>query len=515
MREIIIVDDEPVIRAGLKTLINSTGSFRVTHECRNGKEGLEKISEFMPDIVIMDIKMPVMDGMELLEKLSNLDHKSKIIVLSGYGEFDYAQAAIRYGAIDYILKPVDHSILINKLNVLSEILDKEAIDNTDRDEQDAIALINGNISRIPGVLRTKGNTYYFTAVVDTDSYSNHSANEYHDKFRSNSSRGDICARIKEKFSENSIPRCIAFDYDDKVVVIIAVTCDYLCDIPTSTDIVKKLFYKIVNSASIGTPYTFYAGISTPGRDPSVLSDLYSEAVAISKLYISRYGKPLVFTPENRITNSKVSSPVSDEILQASNAILAMDIEELQKITERVLFKLKDPELSPEIIYEACMRFAVDSISSAGISECENYSELLKKIENSHSLPEVGYHFLDHATACINKLSDCSKEKYGHIISEVIVFMNRNIGDKDLSSGIVSSRLHLDPSYFCRLFKEKTGFTFSEFLVARRVDRARILLRNSSVKISDISDMVGFQNVKYFYKVFKQMTDCTPKEFREM
>ena len=111
MTSILIVDDEPVIRKGLSTKLNQSGEFKVVGCAEDGVEALKMIDQLQPDIVITDINMPNMDGLEMLERIHEADDEIAIIVLTGYDRFSYAQRALRAGAADYLLKPISASVL--------------------------------------------------------------------------------------------------------------------------------------------------------------------------------------------------------------------------------------------------------------------------------------------------------------------------------------------------------------------------------------------------------------------
>lgn len=113
MLKVLIIDDEPEVRSGLKTIIDwDELGFSVCGEAEDGKEGLEKIGELEPDLVVVDIKMPEMDGIAMIDQVRKREYKCKIILLTGFSDFSYAQRAIRFGVTAYLLKPIDEDELI-------------------------------------------------------------------------------------------------------------------------------------------------------------------------------------------------------------------------------------------------------------------------------------------------------------------------------------------------------------------------------------------------------------------
>jgi two-component system response regulator YesN len=126
---VVTVDDEPMIKRTLKKLIDATGNFQVIGEAEDGGQALQLVEEMGPDLLITDIRMPVMDGLELIRELKNRRLKTEIVIISGYDEFSYAQQAIQYGVSDYLLKPLKPESLSQTLQkVLNKFrLDRQAV----------------------------------------------------------------------------------------------------------------------------------------------------------------------------------------------------------------------------------------------------------------------------------------------------------------------------------------------------------------------------------------------------
>jgi len=124
--KVLIADDEPVIRQGLKKIVNwNILGFKIVGEAENGIEALDKVHKLDPDLCVIDIRMPGMDGLELISEIRKSKSEIKIIILTGYPEFEYAQKAISLGVQSYILKPVDPQILKDELTKIYEDLERK------------------------------------------------------------------------------------------------------------------------------------------------------------------------------------------------------------------------------------------------------------------------------------------------------------------------------------------------------------------------------------------------------
>lgn len=121
MLRLMIVDDEQIIREALSSMIDYTSlGYKVIATAKNGMEAYDRIRDDYPDVVITDIKMPILNGLELIERASHIDSRITFILLSGYGEFEYAKQAMKYGVRYYLLKPTDKQELISCLNTIRE-----------------------------------------------------------------------------------------------------------------------------------------------------------------------------------------------------------------------------------------------------------------------------------------------------------------------------------------------------------------------------------------------------------
>ncbi|CAH1221291.1 Regulator of RpoS [Paenibacillus allorhizoplanae] len=142
MYKVIIVDDEPSVKRSLKTIIEKeTSSFVVSAFAENGQEALDLISEFLPDVVITDIRMPVMDGLRLAEEIGSRGFQTEVIIISGYSDFSYAKQALRHGVSDYLLKPLDVDEVLRVLSLTEKKLGNERKGIVERSEWIAVCKV--------------------------------------------------------------------------------------------------------------------------------------------------------------------------------------------------------------------------------------------------------------------------------------------------------------------------------------------------------------------------------------
>ena len=162
---ILIVEDEIKIRMGISRLISAHTQHTVVGEAKNGKEGLEMISRFHPELVISDIRMPVMDGLEMLQESVKMGNTCHFVILSGYSEFEYAQTAIRYGVDDYLLKPLAPEDVTQLLDKIQKKIDQEEAENIQTTEGILRELILGGRKDITDICKKLLKTGVFEKVM--------------------------------------------------------------------------------------------------------------------------------------------------------------------------------------------------------------------------------------------------------------------------------------------------------------------------------------------------------------
>ncbi len=139
MKKLLICDDEGIIRQGIRKILEKTYTDLLIEECENGRDGYQNLVSFCPDVAITDIKMPFMNGLEMIQKAHNSDLKTQFIIISAYSEFEYARTAIKYGVHDYILKPINRFELIQRLNALWHIPDAPIESSQPKITQDTVS----------------------------------------------------------------------------------------------------------------------------------------------------------------------------------------------------------------------------------------------------------------------------------------------------------------------------------------------------------------------------------------
>lgn len=525
-RRVLIVDDEMLVRVGLKTSINwEENGYQIVGDARNGKEALEMFSAFSPDIVISDISMPQMDGLAFIEKLHELSKDVITIILTHYENFDYAKKAIDLEVSDYLLKSdLTEENLLKTLNsaVLKHDKHFEKLDsdlkkekNTNIDfvlseniKQNIVSLFENEIlneEEIDILNTTFSGSCFCLAGCSIIDFIQDEKNEY---LQANKSIEMVQNLICEILSDNPSFKCIL--YYKKAFII-------LFNFMDDSEEKRMSFYHLLNIVrkNIKQFFNFYMtiGISGIHRNISSLELSYRESQSAiencfyNNLYISFFNKELEL---------KAMTENSEEFSESAESIMHIFKKYLKdKNSTEFLDFLKKFGSEIKLTGNTKLgRFVVSSL----LKELKKY-DILQSDTKYLSYNDF-YHFdllYEYIRNCISQSNYGSKafenNNHSYAIKKCLDYINdhytENIALTDLADHIEMSR-----SYLSFLFKKETGYSFSRYLMKKRVDTSKNLLTSTQEKIYLVAEKVGFDNPYYFSKVFKEQTGFTCKEYRE-
>ena len=514
MYKMIIVDDEAIIRNGLQKFINSekTG-FEVCATFPDGREAIEYIRLNNVDLVMTDIKMMEISGLELARYIKeNMPH-IKVVILSGYKEFDYAQKAIEFNVKHYLLKPTSFEEILKVLCKIKQSLDEELIkQNTDiyerqnKEEIDAILKTQLFFDLYMGALRDESEIKKRFDNIDKrldpslirmvvinikiNEFSNFMENTW--KYGKEKFYFAISNIIRDDSSEMDFIQ-IHSNLDELKIVAV----DYKgADIRSCVDIVdERLKILVLTTKSLfnldvtaNIEKTFSDILNIPEK---IYTHIDNEETGVSQQYILNERYKLLFTNLNIGNYEGVRSIVEDifDILKDSTV-------EETKVSLLYIFNI--------IIY----KYKEIGIEIEKIMPIQSYISTVIEIKCNNELEQWLKKTLDNIAKCIDHKSDQTTYL---IIKNAREFIDSNFS-KDISLEDVADYVFLSASYFSRLFKSVTGKNFRDYLIDLRMSKAIELLKENKYKIYEISKLVGYTSSNYFNRVFKLYTGYTPKDY---
>lgn len=534
--KVFLVEDEMVIRRGIKNSIDwEKEGYIFCGEASDGELAYPMIIKEKPDILITDIRMPFMDGLELCKLVKKELPNIKILILSGYDEFDYAKEAIRLGVTEYLLKPISSGKLLEALNGVSESIRREKEDkdlvrkymeemreNTEHEKQKFFEqMIAGNLS-MADALET-GKKYEM----------NLSAGMYNlllFRFtlgKENRKSGELLGEAEYAIEKLTERLEYVFEFQRGVegwaFLLMADNEEQM------SERVKELSKDLEEIMKNYSTIAYFGGIGQPVARLRELEESFREA---ERALAARFTMEL-----NRIISV-------EDIRMAQNVDTLDDIEitsfgEIEK-TRTMLEKFLNNgaedeidefvdvyinELPEENLKSVLMRqYIIMDAYIVMMSFCEKIEgiegemqaqseELKNSMKTIQTLEEIKNYIRMLLKKIIGVRDTISGRRYSDIIEIAKDQIRKTYMSDEISLNTIAAEVGMSPSYFSSIFSKEMGKAFVEYLTEIRMDRAKELLMCSSMKTSEIGYEVGYKDPHYFSYIFKKTQNCTPKEFR--
>lgn len=514
----IVVDDESLIRKGtIKKLEALRSEATCIGEAANGEDALSLIRNLNPDLIITDMNMPVLDGTQFLPLLNKEFSNKQIIVISGYKDFAYTKQAIASQAVDYILKPFSKEeiqisvknaidIIESKKSIESRIMSSEQAKENARFEYDMQLLRNlilgyhtDNDELTSSRLNFINKTHHMVMVTM------HSSAPLEEKimqaFLSQNGFGDLALYLNH-LNNNRMGFLILF-VPEKSAVDLSTLLDQILQNLT-------IFLQTKNQiAAFGISH-FHAQLQELNKAflESVDALNTKNPTAQTGIYeaLSQTHEPLRINWERR-----------DEFLFRVEAGMLADMHDLLDELFLYFTTLKDCTLYDVKYYCFALADEIRRIMTNYIEHLkqQNATSSMQNLLNSmFSLEEINMYYEQFFTNITLVMKEQSVFSQKDTIEKIKIYIQKNY-QKNLTVEYVSYLFYLNRSYLSHLFKEKTGEKFVDYVNHVRIEKAKQLLVQSDKKMYQISKAVGYDNVKYFFRIFKKIVQVTPDEYRKV
>ena len=534
MYKVLLVDDEILVRKaiGKKLEWNQLG-FELVGDCENGKDAIEFVKEHPVDVVLTDICMPHIDGMGLSKWLYENCPQTTIIIFSGYSDFEYAKQALQYKVAEYILKPVTAKELSEVLTRIRKKLDGErkqeqrldtlsrAYRNYTKNESVIIGkalqrLVQGTQDTMQCLqeldefgVRIEGSAFR-VAAVDIDLYTDWKGGNEGELKKESALMAFVLFNISDEIVNRENAGIVYQEGNNRVCVLFQEKWSR-----NFNGRIKEICHEIQTEIRkvMGTEVSMAIG-----KWVKTLEELSgSHDVAVQALqYRYLLGGSLLIDMEE-------IHPVQDIDLRKSLDRLKEFLKsgkkeemeaEFQSIEEQV--KQSFAEKSRACMYLQQVIRVVDVAGeevSSDISRIrDERKDLLCQVTAQKSFEQackIVKEYILQVYDALTELNTSSGERQARMALD---YIQKNYMDPNLSLNDICSYLNISTSYFSTIFKEVTGETFTEVLIRTRMEKAKELLENTTMKNYEIAERVGFADAHYFGISFKKMTGCTPTEY---
>ena len=534
--KVFLVEDEMVIRRGIKNSIDwEKEGYIFCGEASDGELAYPMIIKEKPDILITDIRMPFMDGLELCKLVKKELPNIKILILSGYDEFDYAKEAIRLGVTEYLLKPISSGKLLEALNGVSESIRREKEDkdlvrkymeemreNTEHEKQKFFEqMIAGNLSMADALETGKKYEMNLSAGMYNLLLFRFTLGE------ENRKSGELLGEAEYAIEKLTERLEYVFEFQRGVegwaFLLMADNEEQM------SERVKELSKDLEEIMKNYSTIAYFGGIGQPVARLRELEESFREA---ERALAARFTMEL-----NRIISV-------EDIRMAQNVDTLDDMEitsfgEIEK-TRTMLEKFLNTgaedeidefvdvyinELPEENLKSVLMRqYIIMDAYIVMMSFCEKIEgiegemqaqseELKNSMKTIQTLEEIKNYIRMLLKKIIGVRDTISGRRYSDVIEIAKDQIRKTYMSDEISLNTIAAEVGMSPSYFSSIFSKEMGKTFVEYLTEIRMDRAKELLMCSSMKTSEIGYEVGYKDPHYFSYIFKKTQNCTLKEFR--
>lgn len=505
---IVIVEDENSIRNGLARIIpRLNADYRVTGMAANGREGLDLIVKTMPDLVIMDIQMPEMDGLDMLTELRGKGITCRVVVLTAYSDFTYAKRAIALNIDNYLLKPIKMPELLETLHIIQESLEQEK----------GKVMLQERLLSLEQIFRGS-----ILAELPVDEELNQLAKSQYG-LEAKETLAVFTVWLGKRFDDRSEQTARLLEAYRTGMT----ECECMILPSVRFRLVAVIFYHMKDPAKTGRWYgsTVVPAMCRALKPAPVFNWITCEGLAGLRDAFAELDQDRIWNlgyPEGTLI-----TPEGIESIEPVPVKYPFDIEE--KMKKSVTVQNREDFLEalcqfrqmstcslyhPDEIRETCVRFCVSILSLAKtigkVKESVSTRTMVGEISQAVTWEEIQAVFE-------NLYQSVAVDEEEDNISMLVKRAKKMI-EESYSQGItleeLAQKLHVSDEYLSTQFKKETGMSFTETVRKYRIDRIKELLLHSGLKLNQIADMVGYSDPKYMSKVFKEEVGMLPAEFRK-
>jgi len=525
MYTVIVADDEEELRKALIRKVDwEAAGFRVIGEAENGAEALELVEKLAPDLLLSDIKMPFMSGIELARAVREIRPTMQIAFLSGYDDFAYAQQAIQYNIISYMLKPISSIEITEELKKIKARIDEtfeEFTKRTIEKEKQGIAeflvpllldSFQGNISEERNArLLDDAKNLGFLGEISSNLFYTVLVTSFWDR------NGKNCTTEAGVNSVDMIlrkyVRHASFYTEGRLVSLLAATKSGL----------EKYLHIIVEDISQSVRrimnHTVSIGVSRTVSKLVNCHEAYIEAMNAMG-YSRKSDEEVYFIADIERTGTFDQEAVQGTVNELESLLRGGTKEELKQYLSALFVRVERGDFTPMMVQlllvqmvAAVMRVAYAVADGESVQHLQSASPLQGKIIYDNSKP-VWNQYIDFCLAAKEMVAEERKKSSTFICEQTSEIIENRYMDQGISLVSVSGEIAVSPNYLSALIKKMTGYTFVDLLTKKRIEVAKELLIGTSMKVREISERCGYNDQHYFSYCFKKYIGVSPNACRK-
>ncbi|MBF9017295.1 MULTISPECIES: response regulator [unclassified Oceanispirochaeta] len=503
MYNLLIVDDEPLEREAMRLILTKNiPGIAICGEAENGFDAISLVAELKPDIVLLDINMPGMDGLATIEKMQQMGLQTRFIILTSYSSFDYARKALRLGVEDFLVKPADLDTVRNTIITVIDSIETESIQIMTQEK------MKDKINEMQPVVQSD----IFRAICEKqkDVRNMFELLEFHPKEAfvaviDSGSNGDILySRICRILNSNGI-HFISRIHSSMIDLLIFSQSEH--------ESLKQIGCIELLADSSGS---FYLGCGSSVDNVDLFYQSYQEAV--SALQEGRRDNKRIFFFTEIKNHKKDRFPVDRYVDLFCSQIQMGDRDEIISLSELFFSDLSgrdeiDLMGRQTYVYQALIQISRKISEKTGFYRLweEILTDKLQLLENRDTA-SLKLHFLSILEQFLDKIKDRKESRQDLIVKRVMIYVEDQY-ENTISLEDLAESLNLSPSHISKVIKKTTGQNLPEILNKFRINKAMQLLREELFSIKEITYRVGYNSQHYFSRIFKRETGFSPSDFR--
>lgn len=511
MYSIFLVDDEELELEMMRDYIHwEEMGIYVAGTSTNGRDALEKIEVIQPDIVLTDVQMPMMNGIDLAQKIRERFDGIQLIFLTGHDEFNYVKSALNVGAVGYLLKPLDlseiesviekvklrceevemknRSIQMTKSNILKELIYEK--------DEERIAVLTSSFCKLA---RCPGSSHYALALFSID---------HKDLIERQLILEDCMTQLSSFLDRFFLGKKLEATFVTYKEGELGVFMD------ATQQPGHYAWEDMAQAMHDSLDFTVTVAVGGQAGKLSKVQALYEQTKLILNEYFYVGTGRVIYADDVRGQFYSEQTPPFEQ-KEWFEAINQLDFEQTARLLHEYCAKLITLRINKKQICD----WAIDLIGELleqlhePVPDSSKRAELYHSIYNSLTVQEIEAYILGAAAEAINLLSERFMDKNSKLAHRVRTIIDQTF-HQPITINSLSDQVYLSPNYLRSIFKDKTGMTIHDYLTKIRLDKSKELLGDGSLKVQDIAQRVGYESTSYFISLFLKSQGVTPNEYRK-
>ncbi|OCT15552.1 DNA-binding response regulator [Paenibacillus pectinilyticus] len=511
MYKVLLVDDERIILDGISRMVDwQSMQTELIGTARNGVEAFDFIQKQTPDIIISDIRMPGMDGLELVARVHDAYPHIRIVLLSGFGEFDYASKAMQYGVKHYLLKPTNEGKIGEALQEIVAELEQET------SKESFVLNMKAELEKVMPHVKEQ----FLKEFVTNKTYGHWDWDYFRSLFKLDFDYQIrlLLFQLEEGFEFEQLFAIKNIAQEILESPLLSTTIGnhvlMLLEEPEHIDQLQEKIYHIRDTFHMYYKMDATIALSESGHITKA-RQLYKESLSLLNYRFYLGEGSLITRKDTAVSQSVPTKEIGWDEERLNMSVRSGHREEAEAALHDFICGLKEAQLDIDVTKSYVIQQFVSLVRICAPEEMNAYFAQIPTIVEMNTLQAIQSFMGNIVTSMTERFYGMNKVKISGIVQKVIDVINDQMGNTELSlNWVAHEMLYMNADYLGKLFKKETGEKFSNYVMKARITRAtELIAADADIKIFELAERLGFgDNPQYFSQVFKKYRGSTPSEY---